>query len=392
MKRRFYLLLAIMAMSVAAFTITSRPVKALTPISGTYVNFYVSQPSGYIAGKDPVGEYIYQDLTATTGQVSIGDKRLTPVGSYAAGSIVASGDTDILQPLVNFKSTTVPRERHAENIAVNGNYDPEEYIYRDADNNLLVSDGDTRYTRVGTYTPGTKVSLLNGDTDIGTALVNFKTSTTSPYEKHRENILTTSVVYDYAKILVNINVTSDLVDGDGASMVGWQINIQVDPLALTPTQESYAGAGYFLWDFCVNQMLTERPSLVSAVDLTNNVLKLAEMIVPTTAIGAGNVTLEPPGYKLVTAVFAAQSLTKYSKIDLMLIDTLYDGDPNNPTPDGISDDWMTCDGYWHPATEYDGDYNVPVVPEFPLGLTPVIMLAPMIPILYIWRMRKKRVR
>jgi len=41
---------------------------------------------------------------------------------------------------------------------------------------------------------------------------------------------------------------------------------------------------------------------------------------------------------------------------------------------------------------FDATIGTVVVPEFPLGLAPVIMLAPMIPILYIWRMRKKRVR
>ena len=41
---------------------------------------------------------------------------------------------------------------------------------------------------------------------------------------------------------------------------------------------------------------------------------------------------------------------------------------------------------------YDAWYGAKMEPEFPLGLAPVIMLAPMIPILYVWRMRKKRVR
>jgi len=93
-----------------------------------------------------IGEYIYKDSNLPAqSQVSVGDVRLTPVGSYAAGSSVVSGDSDIGFSLVNFASN----EKHAENIAITGTvYDVGEYIYRDIDNNNAVSAGDLRLREV----------------------------------------------------------------------------------------------------------------------------------------------------------------------------------------------------------------------------------------------------
>jgi hypothetical protein len=47
------------------------------------------------------GEGIYLD-TAPMGTVSVGDTRLTPVGAFAAGSIVAAGDADVGQAIWSF--------------------------------------------------------------------------------------------------------------------------------------------------------------------------------------------------------------------------------------------------------------------------------------------------
>jgi len=46
----------------------------------------------------------------------------------------------------------------------------------------------------------------------------------------------------------------------------------------------------------------------------------------------------------------------------------------------------------YPATTQDSDIGTPVAPEFPLGLAPIIMLAPAISIVYLWRIRKRKVR
>jgi len=66
------------------------------------------------------GEYIYDDITVPGNQVSPGDKRLTPVGNYRAGTIVQTGDSDIGTILVPFQTN----ERHTEHILVNTIYDP----------------------------------------------------------------------------------------------------------------------------------------------------------------------------------------------------------------------------------------------------------------------------
>jgi len=41
---------------------------------------------------------------------------------------------------------------------------------------------------------------------------------------------------------------------------------------------------------------------------------------------------------------------------------------------------------------YDGMFSTGSLPEFPLGLSAVLMLAPMIPIVYIWRLRRKVIK
>ncbi len=66
------------------------------------------------------GEYIYDDITVPGNQVSPGDKRLTPVGNYRAGTIVQAGDSDIGTTLVSFQTN----EKHTEHILGNSLYDP----------------------------------------------------------------------------------------------------------------------------------------------------------------------------------------------------------------------------------------------------------------------------
>lgn len=142
--------------------------------------YYSSTPIGTIT---VTPEYIYRDVDSS-GKASVGDVRLTPVGSYSAGSTVTSGNTDIGQSLVAFASN----EKHCENVAVNTLYDPREYIYRDVGGIGTVSIGDVRLTSVGSYLAGSIVA--SGNTDIGQSLIAFKTN-----EKHCENVATNSA-YD----------------------------------------------------------------------------------------------------------------------------------------------------------------------------------------------------
>jgi hypothetical protein len=384
LRKTQYLPLIIIAI-IATITMASLPVKA-----SPYVNFFINQPDGYIHGVDPVGEYIYQDLTTTKGLVSVGDKRLTPVGSYAAGSFVASGDSDIGKTIVSFKTAALPYERHTDPDA-NGLYEWGEYIYQDKDTptGYKVSAGDVRLTPVGSYNAGSTV--VAGDSDIGMTLVVFKTGTTSPFEKHTENIEINGN-YDPAKVFVDVYVDCDIPDGDTTGIVGWNIIVQVDPDVLVPYGWKGAATGYFLADFIVRAGTGGTASLAGAAK--TDTLEVSEQITPTPTIGAGNQTIPDeyldPAAKLVTLIFISKSETDYSKIDLLFYDKAIGGDPNNPGKDGISDDYMTPDGLFNPATVIDGDYNAGPVPEFPLGIGVLMALAPMIPIIYLWRTRPKR--
>jgi len=112
------------------------------------------------------GEYIYDALGAT---VAAGDIRLTKVGAFACGSVVAVGDGDIGTNIVAFGA-----EKHAENVAVNGLYDCGEYIYDAA--GAAVAEGDHRLTDVfaacacvdsgGCCPGGALTALLDNGNDV----------------------------------------------------------------------------------------------------------------------------------------------------------------------------------------------------------------------------------
>jgi hypothetical protein len=42
-----------------------------------------------------------------------------------------------------------------------------------------------------------------------------------------------------------------------------------------------------------------------------------------------------------------------------------------------------------PLTAVSGAYGTAPTPEFPIGLAPILLLAPLVPVAYIWRLRKK---
>lgn len=144
------------------------------------------------------GEYIYQDNDANN-IVSIGDLRLTNVGVYPAGSTVAAGDTDIGTGLILFNFATTTPEKFVD-LNSNNLYNINEWIYRDNDNNKIVSVGDTRLTNVTigatTYLAGTTVALGDldlgralipfGDLDLGEPLINFGSGGLN--ERHAENV------------------------------------------------------------------------------------------------------------------------------------------------------------------------------------------------------------
>jgi peptide/nickel transport system substrate-binding protein len=94
------------------------------------------------------GEYVYRDVD-NNNVVSVNDIRLTNVRrgdgtTYRAGTTVQAGDRDLGFALVPFAAN----EKHTENKVANGVYDPGEFIYRDVDNNNVVSVTDHRLTFV----------------------------------------------------------------------------------------------------------------------------------------------------------------------------------------------------------------------------------------------------
>jgi hypothetical protein len=147
------------------------------------------------------------------GHVSVGDLRLTAVPPFAAGTVVVAGDGDICSKLIDFVSLrsiegkTVRPEKHAENIGANSQYDPGEFIYRDNDNDGMVSVGDLRLTAVGAFPAGSVVAAGNGD--IGTPLTLFQ-----PNEKHRENVAVNDL-YDPGEFIYRDNDTWPAINPAG---------------------------------------------------------------------------------------------------------------------------------------------------------------------------------
>jgi len=106
-------------------------------------------------------------LASGGGTVSATDKRLTAVGTFPAGSLVATGDSDIGAALIGFQGN----EYHVDPDGSSA-YSPGEGIYRDnaghcANSNICkVQAGDTRLIAVGAYAAGSVVAA--GDTDVNT--------------------------------------------------------------------------------------------------------------------------------------------------------------------------------------------------------------------------------
>jgi subtilase family protein len=123
-----------------------------------------------VNGQYDNGEGIYRDLD-DNGVVSAGDQRRTPVGAFAANTLVAAADADAAAALVNFNMN----ERHDDTVSVNFSgsltFDNGEGIYIDADASRTVSAGDTRITPVGAFAAGSIVAAA--DADAGRNIRNF---------------------------------------------------------------------------------------------------------------------------------------------------------------------------------------------------------------------------
>jgi hypothetical protein len=183
------------------------------------------------------------------------------------------------------------------------------------------------------------------------------------------------------KVTVDIEAPYEW-DNTPQGIVGWTFDVHVDPTVLEPYSVLGAFEGYYLYDFCSFWGYVENyPSLlVGSIDkTTGDIIDISEFIMgyKELGVGAGGPSGDPEwGYGmtggLVQIKYKALQPDAYSAIE-------------------ITDAWYwTPDGVKHPFDVVDvGHYNPPPVSEFPAGLGLLMVMAPAIPIVYIWRTRRK---
>jgi len=166
---------------------------------------------------------------------------------------------------------------------------------------------------------------------------------------------------------------SGIPDNDVEGIVGWRMDVAVDPSVLgiyEPPRCKGAMIGYFLNDFRMDWGYPPPTLLPGAGDPDTGYWDdITEMITPTPEGGAGE---GYSGLKLVTLEFYSKSETAYSLVNLINIE------------------YYTANGVWHPVDEViDGNYNPPEVPEFPLGATLEILFIPVI-VYMLWRSKQRK--
>ncbi len=149
-------------------------------------------------------------------------------------------------------------------------------------------------------------------------------------------------------ILVN---ASELPVNSNISMVGWGIDVQVNPDVLEPLGASGATTGYFLYDF----MKAYYPFgysislLIGSINTTTGYMdEVSAQILPTPTTGAGGTGT------LVTLGFQSKSETAYSPIDI----SIYQYDPGEGK-DMWQAVWMNTTKGWFDVAAVDGHYNPP---------------------------------
>jgi hypothetical protein len=375
--RKIYLALSMIAILSVMFSISA--VKAYT------TEFLVSvDPYGLgwteLPGVNPVyGEAIYKDLNlpGTTGnaRVTAGDVRLTTVpdqmgGYYPAGSVVTTSDTDF-NALTYGAVARWGNVKHTQTGATADRYDFGEHIYRDMDSSNTVSINDVRFSNVPGYKVNSVVADL--DTDLGLALTTFKGTLAGAYERFTDNLVE-DTGYNFARLSVDILWNTDILDNTADGMRGYQLFCAVNPDVLTPLGWSGAEGGYVLMDFLGNVGSSLTTAIVGAVNPDN--LDVSEQFLGALDPPTGAGDLFAFG-RLITLTFIPQSELDWSPLDLL------------DTSLGYQDAGTL---QWHTVTLTDGNYNVPLGPEFPLGIGFIMILAPAIPIMYLWRTRRKVVR
>jgi len=183
-------------------------------------------------------------------------------------------------------------------------------------------------------------------------------------------------VPDQQILMVDLYIETDIADNSPDGIVQYAVSAKVDPAVLEPMGAMGASTGYFLYDYLVRTGLIymgySTGPVMATPDKTAGTLDwITEGIMPDPATGAGG------SGKLCTLVFKSLSNTTYSPIDLYYeveVDAWYWSPGGVPHVVDVVDDGMYC---W------------PSVPEFPLGIGLMMILAPLIPITYLWQIRKK---
>jgi len=173
-----------------------------------------------------------------------------------------------------------------------------------------------------------------------------------------------------ALVVVDLIIeVSGILDNTPEGIVSWAMDVAVDPNVLEPSGlVSGAMVGYFLYEFATDYGYP--PPILDPGKVSNGYWsELTEMIISMQPGGAGE---GYSGRKLVTLMFYSKSEYLTSIIDL--IDIAY----------------FDATGTWHPVDEViDGRYNLPPVPEFPIGPALEILFIPVI-IYILWSSKHRK--
>jgi hypothetical protein len=163
---------------------------------------------------------------------------------------------------------------------------------------------------------------------------------------------------------------SGILDNTPQGIVGWAMDVAVDPNVLEPSGlVSGAKVGYFLYEFATEYDYPP-PILDPGIVSNGYWSELTEIIISTQP--AGGAGADYSGRKLVTIMFYSKSEDLTSIIDL--IDIAY----------------LDATGTWYPVDEViDGHYNPPPVPEFPIGPALEILFIPVI-IYILWSSKHRK--
>lgn len=110
-------------------------------------------------GTYDVGEAVYVDMD-DSATVSAGDVRVTAVGAFAAGSVVAAGDADVGTALVLFAANEVGGDANGTFL-----FEVGDGLYRHPGTSGSIVAGDTRLIATGAFAAGSVVAA--GDADVG---------------------------------------------------------------------------------------------------------------------------------------------------------------------------------------------------------------------------------